>query len=149
METIIDRFLRYVAIDTQSDVHSETTPSTRKQLQLLGLLRDELQAMGLEATMDERGYVRARIPSNCPDRDIPALGFIAHADTSPDASGQAVKPQIIENYDGGDIALKGVSGLFLKPEEFLPYRFYVAKNRMKKSKEQSAVSLREIGKSLD
>ena len=114
MEALIDRFLRYVAIDTQSDETSETTPSTRKQLGLLGLLRDELQAMGIAATMDERGYVMARIPSNYPERNIPAIGFIAHADTSPDASGKEVKPQIIERYDGGDIALKGVPGLFLK-----------------------------------
>ncbi|MBQ7517916.1 MAG: peptidase T, partial [Bacteroidales bacterium] len=94
METLQGRFLRYVAIDTQSDERSETTPSTGKQLVLLGLLRDELQAMGIAATMDERGYVMARIPSNCQERNIPAIGFIAHADTSPDASGQAVKPQI-------------------------------------------------------
>ncbi|MBO7510806.1 MAG: peptidase T, partial [Bacteroidales bacterium] len=115
METLQGRFLRYVAIDTQSDERSETTPSTGKQLLLLGLLRDELQAMGIAATMDERGYVTARIPSNCPEQHIPAIGFIAHADTSPDAPGKEVKPQIIENYDGGDIALKGAPGLFLKP----------------------------------
>ena len=125
METLQERFLRYVAIDTQSDERSKTTPSTHKQLELLGLLRDELQAMGIAATMDERGYVMARIPSNCQERNIPAIGFIAHADTSPDASGQAVKPQIIENYDGGDIALKGVSGLFLKPGEFPELRQYI------------------------
>ena len=125
METLQGRFLRYVAIDTQSDERSETTPSTGKQLLLLGLLRDELQAMGIAATMDERGYVTARIPSNCPEQHIPAIGFIAHADTSPDAPGKEVKPQIIENYDGGDIALKGAPGLFLKPDEFPELRQYI------------------------
>ena len=81
------------------------------------MLRDELRAMGVEAEMDEYGYVMGRIPANT-DKQVPKLGFIAHVDTSPDASGADIKPQIIENYDGGDIALKGVPGLFLKPSEF-------------------------------
>ena len=117
MEKILDRFLRYVSVDTQSDENSESQPSSAKQLDLLGMLRDELTAMGVEATLDEYGYVMATLPSNI-DRKVPAVGFIAHVDTSPDASGANVRPQIIENYDGGDIALKGVPGLFLKPSEF-------------------------------
>ena len=125
MDTLLDRFLRYVALDTQSDEHSESSPSTARQLALLGLLRDELRAMGVDATLNESGYVMARIPSNCPDRDIPAIGFIAHADTSPDASGKDVRPQIIKNYDGSDIALKGVPGLFLRPAEFPELRRYI------------------------
>lgn len=117
MEKILDRFLRYVSVDTQSDENSESQPSSAKQLDLLRMLRDELTAMGVEATLDEYGYVMATVPSNI-DKKVPAVGFIAHVDTSPDASGANVRPQIIENYDGGDIALKGVPGLFLKPSEF-------------------------------
>ena len=117
MEKITDKFLRYIAIDTQSDPESESQPSSAKQLDLLKLLRDELSGMGIDATLDEYGYVMASIPSNCGD-DIPAIGFIAHADTSPDASGAGIKPQIIENYDGSDIPLKGVPGLALKVSDF-------------------------------
>lgn len=117
METLLDRFLRYVAVDTQSNEESESQPSTAKQLDLLGMLRDELVAMGVEATLDEYGYVMGRIPSNR-SKDAPKIGFIAHVDTAPDASGKDVKPQIIKDYDGSDIALKGVPGLFLKPSEF-------------------------------
>ena len=117
MEKILDRFLRYVSVDTQSDENSESQPSSAKQLDLLRMLRDELTAMGVEATLDEYGYVMAKLPSNI-DRKVPVVGFIAHVDTSPDASGANVRPQIIENYVGGDIALKGVPGLFLKPSEF-------------------------------
>ena len=117
MEKILDRFLRYVSVDTQSDENSESQPSSAKQLDLLRMLRDELTAMGVEATLDEYGYVMAKLPSNI-DRKVPVVGFIAHVDTSPDASGANVRPQIIENYDGGNIALKGVPGLFLKPSEF-------------------------------
>jgi tripeptide aminopeptidase len=117
MEKILDRFLRYVAVDTQSCEESESQPSTAKQLTLLTMLRDELLAMGVQAELDEYGYVMGRIPANT-DKPVPKLGFIAHVDTAPDASGADVKPQIIENYDGGDIALKGVPGLFLKPSEF-------------------------------
>ncbi|MBP5571535.1 MAG: peptidase T [Bacteroidales bacterium] len=117
MENIKDRFLRYVAIDTRSDEESESQPSTAKQLNLLRLLCEELKAMGVDATLDEFGYVMGKIPANT-DGDIPAIGFIAHVDTSPDASGENIKPQIIPNYDGGPIALKGVPGLYLDPEEF-------------------------------
>ena len=117
MEKILDRFLRYVAVDTQSCEESESQPSTAKQLTLLKMLRDELLALGVQADLDEFGYVMGRIPANT-DKPVPKLGFIAHVDTAPDASGADIKPQIIENYDGGDIALKGVPGLFLKPAEF-------------------------------
>ena len=117
MEKILDRFLRYVAVDTKADPESETQPSAARELDLLKMLRDELVAMGIEATLDQWGYVMASIPSNC-GKDVPAVGFIAHADTAPDAPGDNVKPQIIENYDGSDIPLKGVPGLSLKPSEF-------------------------------
>ena len=117
MEKILDRFLRYVSIDTQSDENSESQPSTARQLDLLRLLRDELAAMGINATLDEYGYVMATIPANC-DKAVPRIGFIAHVDTSPDASGANVRPQIIPDYDGGDIALKGAPGLTLSPADF-------------------------------
>ena len=123
MEKILDRFLRYVAVDTQSDPESDSQPSAAKELNLLKMLRDELIAMGVEATLDEYGYVMASIPSNC-GKDVPAIGFIAHADTAPDAAGDNIKPQIIENYDGGEIALKGVPGLSLKPSEFPELELY-------------------------
>ncbi len=123
MEKILDRFLRYVAVDTQSDPESNSQPSAAKELNLLKMLRDELEAMGVEATLDEYGYVMGTIPSNC-GRDVPAIGFIAHADTAPDASGADIKPQIIENYDGGEIPLKGVPGLSLKPSEFPELELY-------------------------
>ena len=94
MEKILDRFLRYVSVDTQSDENSETQPSSAKQLDLLRMLRDELESMGVEATLDEYGYVMGTIPSNI-DRKVPVIGFIAHVDTSPDASWANVRPQII------------------------------------------------------
>ena len=124
MENILERFLRYVAVDTQSDENSDSQPSTAKQLNLLRMLRDELQAMGVEATLDEYGYVMGSIPSNISGK-VPAIGFIAHVDTAPDASGADIKPQIIKEYDGGEIALKGVPGLALKPSEFPEMRHYV------------------------
>ena len=124
MEKILDRFLRYVAVDTQSNEESESQPSTQKQWNLLRMLRDELQAMGVETTLDEYGYVMGSIPSNI-DKEVPAVGFIAHVDTAPDASGADIKPQIIEAYDGGEIALKGVPGLALKPSEFPEMLHYV------------------------
>lgn len=117
MEKILNRFLRYVAVDTQSNEESDTQPSAEKELRLLEMLRDELLAMGVDATLDEYGYVMASIPSNL-DKEVPAVGFIAHVDTAPDASGRDIKPQIVENYDGGRIALKGVPGLYLDPEQF-------------------------------
>ncbi len=117
MEKILDRFLRYIAIDTQADPNSETQPSAAKELNLSKLLCEELTAMGVQAELDEYGYVMATIPSNC-GKDVPAIGFIAHVDTAPDAAGACTNPQIIENYDGSDIPLKGVEGLALKVSDF-------------------------------
>ena len=125
MENILDRFLRYVSVDTKADPESDSQPSAARELDLLKMLRDELLAMGVEATLDEYGYVMASIPSNCGKTDVPAIGFIAHVDTAPDASGADIKPQIIENYDGGEIALKGVPGLNLKPSDFPEMLQYV------------------------
>ncbi len=117
MEQILDRFLRYVSYDTQSCEESESQPSTEKQLKLLALLRDELNTLGVEATLDEFGYVMGTLPAS-PGVQAPKIGFIAHVDTAPDASGANIKPQIIRDYDGTDIALAGVPGLYLKPSEF-------------------------------
>ena len=124
MEKILDRFLRYVSVDTQSNEESETQPSAEKELDLLRMLCEELDAMGVKAELDQWGYVMGTIPSNI-DKDVPKVGFIAHVDTAPDASGKDVKPQIVPEYDGGDIALKGVEGLYLKPSEFPEMLNYV------------------------
>ena len=118
MEKILDRFLRYVAVDTRSNEESSTQPSESKELVLLAILRDELRAMGVEAELDEFGYVMGSIPATPGLEALPAIGFIAHVDTAPDASGKDVKPQIIPDYDGSSIALKGVEGWMLDPAEF-------------------------------
>lgn len=105
-----------MSIDTQSDPDSRSQPSSPKEFDLLRLLKEELDAMGIEAVLDKHGYLMAYLPSNCPGT-IPAIGFIAHVDTSPDASGKNVKPQIISQYDGKPVTLKG-SGTSMSPEEF-------------------------------
>jgi tripeptide aminopeptidase len=103
--TVTERFLRYVVIDTQSDASSPTCPSTEKQKDLGRLLAAELQAMGLaDAHLDEHGYVYATIPANT-TKKVPVICFCSHMDTSPDCTGKNVKPQIVKNYRGGDIAL--------------------------------------------
>ena len=117
MEKILDKFLRYVSVETTSDENSESQPSTAIQLNLLKLLRDELCAMGIQADLDEYGYVMAGIPSNM-EKEVPAIGFIAHVDTSPDASGKDIRPQIVENYDGSDIVLDAKRSIALRVEEF-------------------------------
>lgn len=103
--TCTDRFLEYVKIDTQSKEDSDTFPSDPKQLELSKKLVEELKVIGLsDAHMDENGYVIATLPSNT-TKEVPVIGFIAHVDTSPAVSGKNVKPQIIKNYQGGDITL--------------------------------------------
>ncbi len=102
----VERFLRYVTIDTRSEEDSSTFPSTSKQLDLLRLLVDELEAIGLEdVAMDEHGYVFATIPATTKKSGVPVVGFIAHVDTSPEVSGEGVKPVVHANYDGRDLAL--------------------------------------------
>ena len=106
-DTVLDRFLRYVQIDTQSDPASPTQPSTEKQKTLSRLLVSELQAIGFaDAEMDSNGYVYATVPANT-DKDVPVICFCSHVDTAPDFSGTGVKPQMIKNYAGGDITLVG------------------------------------------
>src|SRR3954468_25026620 len=104
---VTERFLRYVVIDTQSDPASRPCPSTEKQKNLVRLLASALQALGLaDAHLDEHGYVYATIPANT-DKKVPVICFCSHMDTSPDCSGANVKPQIVRNYQGGEIVLPG------------------------------------------
>lgn len=104
--TALERFLRYVTIDTRSDEHATTTPSTPGQLILLRLLAEELTEIGLsDASLDEFGYVMATIPATSSRRDIPAIGFIAHVDTSPEMPGDGVRPIVHGDYDGRDLVL--------------------------------------------
>ena len=118
MEKVTDKFLRYVSFETTSDENSTTHPSSLKELDLSKQLVKEMKEMGIEdASLDEYGYVMGTIPSNI-DREVPVLGFIAHVDTSPDASGKDIKPQFIRNYDGSDIPLCGVPGLALRVADF-------------------------------
>ncbi|MEK9196836.1 peptidase T [Lysinibacillus halotolerans] len=122
-ETVIERLIRYAKIDTQSDPESSTTPSTEKQFDLLNLLKDELEEIGLtEITLDENGYLFATLPANT-DKDLPTIGFLAHVDTSPDFSGTNVNPQRIDNYDGGDIRLN--DELTMSPSYFPNLKNYV------------------------
>ena len=106
MTTVLDRFLRYVRYDTQSDEASTTYPSTAKQLVLLRDLAAELNALGLtDAAVDEFGYVMATIPATTKKPGVPAIGFIAHVDTSPEMPGAGVKPIVHRGYDGRDLVL--------------------------------------------
>lgn len=124
MEKVIDKFLRYVAVETTSDPESETFPSAEREFDLLKLLVKELKDMGIEAGIDEHGYVMASIPSNITDKNVPAIGFIAHVDTAPDASGKDIKPQIVENYDGNDIILNKEKGISLNVADFPELKGY-------------------------
>jgi tripeptide aminopeptidase len=118
MQYIIDRFVSYVTIDTESDANSDTTPSTAKQWNLANKLVEELKQIGLdEVTIDDKAYIMATLPSNL-DYEVPTIGFISHFDTSPDFSGANVKPQIIANYDGKDIVLNAEKNIILSPSYF-------------------------------
>ena len=116
--TAIERFLKYVTFDTQSDETTGTTPSTEKQMEFAKYLKAELEDLGLkDITLDDNGYLFATLPSNV-DRPIPVVGFIAHLDTSPDMSGAGVKPRIVEKYDGSDIVLCEEERIVLSPKNF-------------------------------
>lgn len=118
MQHIIDRFVSYVTIDTESDPNSETTPSTQKQWNLANKLVEELKAIGMQdVTIDDKAYIMATLPSNV-DHEVPTIGFISHFDTSPDFSGANVKPQIVPNYDGKDIVLNVENNIILSPSYF-------------------------------
>ena len=118
MSDVIDRFIRYIQIDTQSDPQSKNCPSSEKQLVLAKLLVDELQSMGLvDAELDDNGYIMATLPSNV-NYPLPTIGWIAHMDTSPDMNGANVNPQFVENYDGTDIILNASENIVLSPHDF-------------------------------
>lgn len=125
MDRVVERFLRYVQIDTESDPDSGTCPSTEKQLDLAKVLAEELREIGLtDVSLDKNGYLMATLPANA-DRDIKTIGFIAHMDTSPDMSGKNVKPSFVDNYDGGDILLNQEKNIVLSPADFPDLKDYV------------------------
>ena len=118
MEKISDRFIRYIKVDTQSDHNSDTHPSTAKQFNLAKMLVKELQGLGLkDAAVDENCYVMASLPANT-DKAIPSIGWLAHMDTSPDASGEHVTPRLIPDYDGKPIVLDAATQTILSPVDF-------------------------------
>lgn len=122
---LVNRFLRYVRIDTQSAEEAGVTPSTPGQMEFVKMLRDELEAMGLEEiSLDEYGYLFATLPANT-SRTVPTIGFIAHVDTSPDVSGKDVNPRIVENYNGTNIVLSADDHTVLTTEEFPELLRYV------------------------
>ena len=124
-QEILNRFLRYVAIDTQSDDNSGSMPSTSKQFDLLRMLRDELEALKLtEVSLDENGYIMATLPANT-TRKAPVIGFISHVDTAPDMSGAGIKPKIVKNYDGGIVVINKELNLELTPVEFPELKDYI------------------------
>ena len=124
-ENVLEKFLRYVSIDTQSDDNSQSCPSTKKELDLANLLFDELNKLGLkDVSIDDKGYVMASLPSNM-KKKVPVIGFIAHVDTSPDVSGANIKPKKVENYDGNDIVLNAANNVILSPKEFPELKSYI------------------------
>ena len=115
---LVERFLRYVSFDTQSDENSGVTPSSAKQMVFAQYLKGELEALGLEEIeLDEHGYLYATLPANT-EKEVPTIGFIAHMDTSPDMSGANVTPRIVHNYDGSDIVLCEEENIVLAPSQF-------------------------------
>lgn len=115
---LVDRFLKYVVVDTQSSEEAAGTPSTQGQMQFARLLEAEMVEMGLsEISLDENGYLFATLPANTP-LELPTIGFIAHLDTSPDMSGKNVKPRIVKDYDGSDIILNEKDERYLSPADF-------------------------------
>lgn len=126
--TVIDRFLKYVTFDTQSDESTGVTPSTAKQMVFAQYLKTELEELGLEdISLDENGYLFATLPANV-EREIPTIGFIAHMDTSPDMSGENVSPRIVEKYEGGDIVLSEADHIILSPSQFPELKDHVGED---------------------
>ena len=115
---MVERFITYVKVDTQSNEQSTTCPTTSGQLTLAHMLVDELKQIGMqEVTVDENGYVMATLPSNT-DKEVPTIGFLAHMDTATDFSGANVQPQFVENYDGKDIILNAQLNVIMSPKDF-------------------------------
>ncbi|HNX29044.1 MAG TPA: peptidase T [Syntrophomonadaceae bacterium] len=125
MDTLLDRFLRYVKIDTQSAEDSAAHPSTPGQLELARLLEKELQELGLtNIRLSDKGYLMAELPANT-DKDLPATGFIAHLDTSPDVSGKNVFPLLFHDYDGSDLILNEAEQLVIKAQDYPELKNYI------------------------
>jgi tripeptide aminopeptidase len=123
-QKILNRFLRYIQIDTQSDENSKTYPSTKKQFDLAKLLVEELKEIGLsDVEVDKHGYVTATLPSNT-EKDIPVMAFLSHMDTAPDMSGKNVRPQVFENYNGDDILLNKESDIKIAVKDFPELKEY-------------------------
>ncbi|MED4877756.1 peptidase T [Anoxybacillus geothermalis] len=117
-QELIERFIRYAKVNTQSDPESSTCPSTQGQWELARMLVEELKAIGMEdVTIDDNGYVMATLPANT-DKNVPVIGFLAHMDTAPEFTGANVNPQLIDSYDGGDIVLNKEQGIILSPNDF-------------------------------
>lgn len=117
-KNVIERFLKYVAFDTQSDENSNVTPSTEKQRVFATYLKSELESLGLEDIyLDDKSYLYATLPANT-EEELPVVGFIAHLDTSPDMTGSGVSPRIVANYDGGEIVLCEEDNIVLSPKQF-------------------------------
>lgn len=124
-DKLLNRFLSYVKIYSTSDAESETTPSTERQWDIANFITEDLKNIGLEdVSIDENGYIMANLPANNGENQ-PVVGFIAHYDTSPDFSGENVKPQIWENYDGKDLLLNKETGFILSPDKFESLKDYV------------------------
>jgi len=118
MHMVVEKFLRYVKLNTESDTETGLTPSTPGQMELAKILATELKEMGLsEVNLDENGYVMGILPSNI-DKEVPTVGFVSHMDTSPDFSGRNVKPQFVENYHGEDIVLNKEQNIVMKVADF-------------------------------
>ncbi|BFK81748.1 peptidase T [Clostridium baratii] len=127
MKKVHERFLEYVKVDTKSDEETRTTPSTKGQLELGKILAEELKSIGLQdVRIDEFGYVYGTVKGNI-DKKVPTVGFISHMDTAPDMSGRNVKPQIVENYDGGIVTLNEELNIKLDPKELPELKNYVGK----------------------
>ena len=126
---VVDRFLQYVKFDTQSDELTNLSPSTPGQMIFARHLEKELNDMGLkDVTLDDNGYLMATLPGNTGRAGVPTVGFIAHLDTSPDMSGRHVSPRIVENYQGGDIALNAEKRIVLSPSEFPELNNYIGQD---------------------
>lgn len=129
MTSVVDRFLQYVKFDTQSDELTQMTPSTPGQMIFAQHLEKELEELGLtEISLDENGYLMASLPASPGAENVPVIGFIAHLDTSPDASGRHVNPRIVKAYDGKDIPLNAEKGIILRPEEFPELLDYIGQD---------------------
>lgn len=125
---LVERFLKYVKIDTQSDESSKTCPSTEKQFDLANIIIEDLKEIGMsDISLDENGYIMATLPSNT-DREVDTIGFIAHLDTAPDYSGKDVNPRLVRDYDGKDIVLNEGENIVMSTVDFPELKNYVGQD---------------------